>query len=195
MLSNFLITLFSFIGDVIDCNLHFSNGGNCLTTLPENVDTIAGAKAFVNTKLEALRTSLALPATTGSTKGLDPRYDIGLNTALSTPLSPNLALVFTNGARPYLYPSCKPLPTRGKPPPISAPSYPYFILFLNDAAALSLPVKPFVDSGSKNKDLLPGSDAIKSVAPTTAIPSIALAAILLIFLVLVPFILFIRLLI
>ena len=130
MLSNFLITLFSFIGDVIDCNLHFSNGGNCLTILPENVDTIEGAKAFVNTKLEALRTTLALPATTGSTKGLDPRYDIGLNTALSTPLNPNLALVFTNGARPYLYPSCKALPTIGKPPPTSAPSYPYFILFL-----------------------------------------------------------------
>ena len=108
-----------------------------------------------------------------------------------TPLAPNLAVVFINGARPYLYPNCAPLPKRGKPKPTNAPSCPYFILFLNDAAALSLPVNPCVDSGSKKKDFLPGSDARKSTAPTTVAPSIALAAILLIFCVFAPLIPFI----
>ena len=56
------------------------------------------------------------------------------------------------------------------------------------AAAFFLPVKPSVDSGSKKKDSLPGSDAIKSVAPTIVAPSTALEAILLTFLVLLPFI-------
>ena len=51
-----------------------------------------------------------------------------------------------------------------------------------------LPVKPSVDSGSKKKDGLPGSDAIKSVAPTTVMPSIALYAIVLSFFFLAPFI-------
>ena len=113
---------------------------------------------------------------------------MGLNTAVLTPLVPSLAAVFTKGARPYLYPSCKPLPTRGKPPPINTPSCPYFILFLNSAAAFSLPLKFFVDSGSKKKDCLPGSDARKSVAPTTVAPSNILYAILLTFLLLPPLI-------
>ena len=110
---------------------------------------------------------------------------------MSAAPNPTLAVVFTNGAKPNLYPSCKPLPIIGKPPPIIEPSNPYFILFLNDAATLSLPVNPSVASGSNNKDSLPGSDTKRSVAPTIATPSIALAAILLIFFVLAPFILFI----
>jgi hypothetical protein len=92
---------------------------------------------------------------------------------LFIPLAPNDAVVFTKGARPYLYPNCIPLPIRGKPKPTIAPSCPYLILFLNSAAALFLPVRPDVLSGSKNKDFLPGSDAKKSVAPTTVAPSIA----------------------
>ena len=55
---------------------------------------------------------------------------MGLNTAVLTPLVPSLAAVFTNGARPYLYPSCKPLPITGKPKPIIAPSCAYFILLI-----------------------------------------------------------------
>ena len=107
---------------------------------------------------------------------------------MSIAFAPTLAVTLTGGLRPYLYISCIPLPTRGKPPPTSVPSCPYFILFLNVAAAFFLPVKPSVDSGSKKKDSLPGSDAIKSVAPTIVAPSTALEAILLTFLVLLPFI-------
>ena len=40
--------------------------------------------------------------TTGATSSLDPRYAIGLNTAVFIPFAPNLAVVFINGARPYL---------------------------------------------------------------------------------------------
>ena len=120
---------------------------------------------------------------------LYPKYiSAGLNTALSIAFAPTLAVTLTGGLRPYLYPNCIPLPTRGKPPPTNVPSCPYFILFLNVAAAFFLPVKPSVDSGSKKKDSLPGSDAIKSVAPTIVAPSTALEAILLTFLVLLPFI-------
>ena len=39
MLSNFLITLISLLGFVTEYNLHCSNGGNCLTILPEKPDT------------------------------------------------------------------------------------------------------------------------------------------------------------
>ena len=184
MLSNFLITLFSVFGSVTEYNRHCSNGGNCFTILREKADTIVGASALVNTKLVAFLIVLAVPVTAGLTACLDPRYVIGLNTALFTPLAPKLAVVFTKGARPYLYPSCNAFPTIGKPAPINVPSAPYLILFLNSAAALFLPVKPFVSSGSKNKDSLPGSDTKKSVAPTTVIPSMALDAILLTFLAL-----------
>ena len=147
MLSSLFKTLNSLPGFVTEYNLHCSNGGNCFTILPEKPDTIAGAIAFVKTKLVALLIPLPALVTTGATNGLDPRYEIGLNTALSTPFAPNFAVVFTKGARPYLYPSCKLLPTRGKPAPINTPSCPYLILFLNSAAALSLPFNPFVDSG------------------------------------------------
>ena len=40
MLSKRLITLFSLAGFVTEYNLQSSNFGNCLTILPENVDTI-----------------------------------------------------------------------------------------------------------------------------------------------------------
>jgi hypothetical protein len=56
MLSNFFITLSSLNGEAISLNLHCSNGGNCLTILPEKVDTIAGAIAFVNVKFVAFLT-------------------------------------------------------------------------------------------------------------------------------------------
>ena len=76
---------------------------------------------------------------------------------------------------------CK-LTYNGKPPPTNVPSAPYLILFLNSAPAFFLPVNPSVDSGSKNKDSLPGSDAKKSVTPTIVAPSVALVATLLVFL-------------
>ena len=50
-------------------------------------------------------------------------------------------------------------------------------------------VKPSVDSGLKNKDSLPGSDAKKSVTPTIVAPSVALVATLLVFLRTLPLIL------
>ena len=102
MLSNFFITLSSLLGEVTENNLHSSNLGNCVTILPEKPDTIVGAKNFVNAKFVACRSFLAVPATTGLTASLDPRYVIGLNTALFTPLAPKDAVVLTNGARPYL---------------------------------------------------------------------------------------------
>ena len=40
MLSSLLITLSSLIGDSNERSLHCSNGGNCLTNLPENAETI-----------------------------------------------------------------------------------------------------------------------------------------------------------
>ena len=102
MLSNFLITLSSLLGFVTEYNLHCSNGGSCFTILPEKADTIVGAIAFVNTKSVAFLIPLAVPVTTGLTASLDPRYVIGLNTALFIPLAPSDAVVFTKGARPYL---------------------------------------------------------------------------------------------
>ena len=72
MLSNLLRTLNSLLGFVTEYNLHCSNGGSCLTILPENVDTILGANTFVNAKSVAFLTNLELPATTGLTASLDP---------------------------------------------------------------------------------------------------------------------------
>ena len=72
ILSSLLRTLNSLLGFVTEYNLHCSNGGSCLTTLPENVDTILGANTFVNAKSVAFLTNLELPATTGLTASLDP---------------------------------------------------------------------------------------------------------------------------
>ena len=51
-----------------------------------------------------------------------------------------------------------------------------FYFVSKNCSCFSLPVKPSVDSGSKNIDCLPGSDAIKSVAPITVAPSNIFAA-------------------
>ena len=72
MLSNLFNTLSSLIGDSIERNLQSSNLGSCLTILPENADTILGAKNFVNVKSVAVLIPFAVLFTTGATASLDP---------------------------------------------------------------------------------------------------------------------------
>jgi hypothetical protein len=72
--------------------------------------------------------------------------------------------------------SCAAFPIKGKPPPIIVPSAAYLSLFLSVAAAFFLPFNPLVSSSSKNNASLPGSDAKKSVTPTTVKPSNDLTA-------------------
>ena len=164
------------LGDVTDCSLHLSNGGSCLTTLPDIPDTNKGATTLLTVNLPAFCKPSDACLVKGATILLPNNISTGLTTTVLIPFAPSCAtpipnLLDSNGAKPYLYPSCVALPTNGKPPPTVIPSIPYLILFLNSAPAFSLPLKPFVSSGLKNKDSLPGSDAKKSVAPTIAAPS------------------------
>ena len=164
------------LGDVTDCSLHLSNGGNCLTILLDIPDTNKGATTLLTVNFPAF-CNVSDPAfVKGAISLLPSNNSTGLTTTVLIPFAPNCAtpipnLLDNNGDKPYLYPSCVALPINGKPPPTVIPSIPYLILFLNSAPAFSLPLKLFVSSGLKNKDSLPGSDAKKSVAPTIAAPS------------------------
>ena len=135
-------------GSVTDFNLHCSNGGSCVTTFLDIPDTSKGAISLLTVKLVAFCIPFDALVVNGFAILLPNINSAGLNTVLSIVFAPRLALVFTKGANPYLYPSCVNLPTIGKPPPTNVPSAPYLILFLNSAPAFFLPVSPSVDSGS-----------------------------------------------
>ena len=67
--------------------------------------------------------------------------------------------------KPYFNPIDAGLPNKLKPAPIVAPSAPNLNLFLNLAAAKSVPDNPSVSSSFKTMFPLPGSVAKKSVIP------------------------------
>ena len=71
---------------------------------------------------------------------------------------------------PYLKPKANPLPTRGIPPPISAPSCPYFNLLVNLAIAKSLPSNPFSLTFFVNSVGISASDNAISVKPKDNAP-------------------------
>ena len=112
-------------------------------------DITVGAKTLVKVNFVASLVFLAIVVVKGAANLFPKSSSIGLKARTSVVLAPILAVVLTKGAKPYLYPSWVNFPTIGKPPPTIAPSAPYLILFLNSAAAFSLPLKFSVFSGSK----------------------------------------------
>jgi len=89
---------------------------------------------------------------------------------VSAVLKPILPIAAPGFIKPYLNSKDKPFPARGIPPPIIAPSCPYFILFASLVTARSLPVLPSSDSLSTNKVGLSASDANASAALKANIP-------------------------
>ena len=88
-------------GDVTLYSLHSLKSGNCFINLPPKPEANSLAvfdKAYLVTPCIALDA----PDTTGFASFVDPRYTIGLNTRLSTPFAPILAVVPATGLSPYL---------------------------------------------------------------------------------------------
>ena len=74
-------------------------------------------------------------------------FDTGVITAL-TALAPIPKVKAPGLYNPYLAPMGNALPAKANPAPIVIPSAPYFNLFINLAAAKSLPVFPSSLTGS-----------------------------------------------
>ena len=90
--------------------------------------------------------------------------DNGFATSVSAVLKPIFPAKTPGFIKPYLNNKDKPFPAIGIPPPMIAPSCPYFILFVSLATARSLPVLPSSDTLSTNKVGLSASDANASAA-------------------------------
>ena len=73
---------------------------------------------------------MVLPIAGKTTLSLAANLDIGLITVASATLLPIFPTVNVGLYIPYLKPKASPLPTSGIPPPIRAPSCPYFNLLI-----------------------------------------------------------------
>ena len=93
------------------------------------------------------------------TLSLDSNHEAPLNTGPTPYFKPSPTGLTT----PYFPMAAAGLPTKLNTPPIAAPSAPNLNLFLNRAAAKSVPDKFSVSSSLRNKFARPGSEATKSV--------------------------------
>ena len=99
--------LFTLLGDVTDCSLHLSNGGNCLTILPDIPEINKGATTLLTVNFPAF-CNVSDPAfVKGATNLLPSNISTGLTTTVLIPLAPNCAapipnLLTSNGDKPYL---------------------------------------------------------------------------------------------